>query len=371
MEVLRVIGVLEPGGAQLSCLRLAEAQKNLGVATRLVAGDATPQGIALAQQYGFDVEAFAIRDRTDASPCQWIPHGGFAQWLASRVGGADLIHGHMFGAWWAATVAAPRGVPVVASEHNSLTWPLGDHRRAAAAAGDRVGTFFAHGPEAWSFFAGLGVQPERLLEGRSAIVSGCTPRPGLASPRITFTGRLREDKGPDLLVRAIALLHEPPTPYLLGDGPMRREVHELVTRLGLAGVRLIGWSQHPGRYVAGSTVHVVPSREEAWSQSAVTAMAHGVPVVATNVDGLPATLAHSRGLLVDPTPEALARGIQSVLDGTAELDQEAARAYARRFSPADIAADYLATYRRLLDSGTDTGRDLSLTRSESPARIGS
>jgi glycosyltransferase involved in cell wall biosynthesis len=365
MEVLRVIGVLEPGGAQLSCLRLAEAQRSLGVATRLVAGDATPQGIALAQQYGFDVEAFAIRDRIDASSCQWTADGGFAQWLTSRMRGADLVHGHMFGAWWAATVAAPRGVPVVASEHNSLTWPLGDQRRAAAAAEARVGRFFAHGPEAWSFFAGLGVLPGRLREGRSAIVSDCTARPGLVSPRITFTGRLREDKGPDLLVRAIALLRDPPTAYLLGDGPMRREVHELVTRLGLAGVRLIGWSRHPGRYVAGSTVHVVSSREEAWSQSAVTAMAHGVPVVATNVDGLPATLAHSRGLLVDPSPEALARGIQSVLDGTAELDQEAARGYARRFSPADIAADYLATYRALLDSGAHAGHDLVGTGSGS------
>ncbi|HEX4699701.1 MAG TPA: glycosyltransferase family 4 protein [Actinomycetes bacterium] len=371
MEVLRVIGVLEPGGAQLSCLRLAEAQKSLGVATRLVAGDATPPGIALAQQYGFDVEAFKIRDRIDVSPRQWTPDGRFAGWLASRVGSADLIHGHMFGAWWAATVAAPHGVPVVASEHNSLTWPLGDHRLAAAVAEARVGTFFAHGPEAWSFFAGLGVRPGRLREGRSAIVSDCTPRPGLVSPRITFTGRLRQDKGPDLLVRAIALLRDPPTAYVLGDGPMRREVQELVTRLGADGVRLIGWSRHPGRYVAGSAVHVVPSREEAWSQSAVTAMAHGVPVVATNVDGLPVTLAHSRGLLVDPSPEALARGIRSVLEGTAELDQEAALAYARRFSPADIAADYLATYRSLLDRGSVTGHDPVLTPSDSPASIGS
>jgi glycosyltransferase involved in cell wall biosynthesis len=106
--------------------------------------------------------------------------------------------------------------------------------------------------------------------------------------------------------------------------------------------------------VAGASVHVVPSREEAWSQSAVTAFALGVPVVATAVEGLPTTLAERRGLLVQPDPAALAAGIQAVLDGAADIDTAGARHYAALFQPAKIASDYCAVYQRVLSERSRT-----------------
>ena len=51
VRLVRVLGVLEPGGAQLSALRLSAAQRRLGVVTTLLAGDATPAGVALAARY--------------------------------------------------------------------------------------------------------------------------------------------------------------------------------------------------------------------------------------------------------------------------------------------------------------------------------
>ena len=41
LNVVRVIGVLERGGAQLSALRLSVALRSHGIVTRLYAGDAT------------------------------------------------------------------------------------------------------------------------------------------------------------------------------------------------------------------------------------------------------------------------------------------------------------------------------------------
>jgi glycosyltransferase involved in cell wall biosynthesis len=343
------MGVLEPGGAQLSMLRLARAQGALGIETRLLAGDATPQGITLARQFGFEPDVLQVHTEIRHSPRQWTPDPVFAQWLGERMESVDLVHAHMFGAWWAATRGAPRGVPVVASEHNGLTWPLGDYGHSAAAASPRVDRFFAHGPDARAFFRGLGVEATKVLPGKSAISLHTTPRPGLASPRLTFTGRLREDKGPDLLLHALATMQSPPVTYVVGDGPMCQEVRRLVDQLGLRRiVQLTGWSYEPARYVAGATVHVVPSREEAWSQSAVTALALGVPVVASAVDGLPTTLAERRGLLVDPRPEALAVGIQAVLDGEADIDTAGGRRYAASFQPAQIASDYFAVYQQVL-----------------------
>jgi glycosyltransferase involved in cell wall biosynthesis len=61
---------------------------------------------------------------------------------------------------------------------------------------------------------------QRLREGRSSAEGlSARPWPGLASPRLTFTGRLRADKAPDVLVEALALLDASPPAYLVGDGP--------------------------------------------------------------------------------------------------------------------------------------------------------
>jgi glycosyltransferase involved in cell wall biosynthesis len=98
-------------------------------------------------------------------------------------------------------------------------------------------------------------------------------------------------------------------------------------------------------------VHVVPSREEAWSQSAIVALGLGVPVVGTAVEGLPLTLGEGRGVLVPPEdPPALADGIARVVRGQACTDLDGGRAYAARFTPEAVAGYYASGYRRVLNA---------------------
>ena len=123
-----------------------------------------------------------------------------------------------------------------------------------------------------------------------------------------------------------------------------------------AVVHLPGWSYEPARYIAGSSVHVVPSREESWSQSAVLGLGLGVPVVGTAVDGLTRTLGGGRGVLVPPEdPGALAGALARVLGGD-RPDPAPGRVYARQFTPRAAAAVYAAAYRQLLASRGDSGR---------------
>jgi hypothetical protein len=63
----------------------------------------------------------------------------------------------------------------VASEHNQMTWPGGDHTAAARAAARRVDVMFTHGPAARNWAAGLGLGA-RLRDGRSS-VEGLSARP--------------------------------------------------------------------------------------------------------------------------------------------------------------------------------------------------
>jgi len=126
-----------------------------------------------------------------------------------------------------------------------------------------------------------------------------------------------------------------------------------------------GWVHAPWRYVAGSAVHVVPSREEAWSQSAVLALGLGVPVVGARVDGLVDTLAHSRGLTVAPDdPIALSAAIADALTAGSPLDRAGAISYARQFTSARTAHFYHSEYQALLTRHHELSQRRSQTTDE-------
>jgi glycosyltransferase involved in cell wall biosynthesis len=245
----------------------------------------------------------------------------------------------------------PPGTPLVASEHNALRWPSDPPAADLHSALLRVDLMFAHGPSTRTLFSDLGVGPDRLRSGASAVEGiDAKPRRGLPSPRIVFAGRLHEEKGADLLIEALALLDRPPPTLILGSGPMERSLRRLARHLRVdRAIRFCGWRPDAPRYIAGSSVCVVPSRHDAWSQTAVIAMGLGVPVVATAVEGLPATIGSSRGVLVAPDdPEALAEGIERVLHGEMLVDREDARLYAERYLPDRVARAYAEEYRSLL-----------------------
>jgi glycosyltransferase involved in cell wall biosynthesis len=258
----------------------------------------------------------------------------------------------MFGGWWAASEAAPPGVPLVASEHNAIRWPGRPRDKEMRRALRRVDTLFAHGPAVRSVALAHGCPPARVAEGRSAIEPPARHQvPGLPSPRIVYAGRLHPEKGPDLLLDAVARLARPPHVLLLGTGPLARQLRRRTTQLGLdARVRFAGWRSPVGPWLRGADACVVPSRWDAWSQTAVTAMANRVPVIGTAVEGLPATLAERRGVLVPPEdPDALAAAIESALAKDLNTDLEGARRYADCFTAGHVAARYARAYNRLLE----------------------
>ena len=256
----------------------------------------------------------------------------------------------MFGAWWAAGRAMPAGVPLVASEHNALTWPTAEPPGALRSGLVRVDRMYAHGPGARDAILAGGLDPGLLRSGISPVADlDGRERPGLATPRIVFAGRLHPEKGPDVLLDALALLPDAPPALLLGQGPLRPALLRQIRRLRLgARARLCGWENRPSETIAGASVLVVPSRDESWSQTAVLGMALGVPVIGTDVDGLPLTLAEDRGIVVrSEDPQALAAAIDAVLRGERRTDLATARSYALGFAIDQVAATYAASYREL------------------------
>jgi glycosyltransferase involved in cell wall biosynthesis len=349
VRTLRVIGNVEPGGGQLSALRLGAALERRGYSVRFAAGSATEDGIELFRSHGFELELYGVRRNL-----QYVPDSRFADWLAPRLEEVDLVHAHQFGAWWAAARAAPPHVVVVGSEHNAYQWPTGVAPIGIRAALRRLDALFVHGPAARRQLLALGAPPGLLREGRSAIddITPAEPRAPLRHPpgeRLVYAGRLHEEKGPDLLLEALALMPAPPFAQLIGSGPLETSLRERARALGLErAVTFPGWQARPADWIAGASACVVPSRFDAWSQTAVLAMALRVPVVGFAVDGLAEVLADGRGIAVAPeSPAGLARAFTGLLAGEAHAGLDAAQRYAACFTSDNVADVYERSYLEL------------------------
>ena len=153
------------------------------------------------------------------------------------------------------------------------------------------------------------------------------------SPVIGFVGRVRREKGLDLLVRALpdVVVSFPAARLLIiGDGPETGCIRELAQSEGV--LDRVVWMGMRERREAWSLltaldIALVPSRFEGFGLAAAEAQAAGLPVVAADVDGLREVIADGvTGILVPPEdPSALARACVRLLG-----DRGAAREMGRR-----------------------------------------
>ncbi|HJO27183.1 MAG TPA: glycosyltransferase family 4 protein [Planctomycetota bacterium] len=114
-------------------------------------------------------------------------------------------------------------------------------------------------------------------------------------PLILTPARLTlPDKGVDYLLTALAKLRSPFRALICGDGPARAWLEQKARDEGLAErVQFAGWcsSQELERHYAQAAIVAVPSMwNEPFGIVGIEAMAHGLPVVAFDVGGIPAWL---------------------------------------------------------------------------------
>ena len=146
-------------------------------------------------------------------------------------------------------------------------------------------------------------------------------------PVIGVLGRLHEQKGFDILIRAAALLRDDGIDFELrigGEGPMREELQALVATFGLGDrVTFCGWIEPGTPYLSGLDLFVVPSRYEPFGLVVIEAMAMGLPVVASANEGPREILCDGRygRMFPNEDPVALAAVLKDALgDWTHMLD---------------------------------------------------
>ncbi len=178
-------------------------------------------------------------------------------------------------------------------------------------------------------------------------------------------GRLEPLKGFDILVRALAQLTVDDEVVLWiagGDersAPERARLEAVAREVGCAErVRFLGAVPHeqlPIYYNAADVV-IVPSFYESFGLVALEAMASGVPVVASRVGGLVATVSDGRtGYLVPwRCPEPFAEKIDLLLrnEPLRRALGEAGRVSMERFTWESVAERLSALYRETIAAGT-------------------
>jgi glycosyltransferase involved in cell wall biosynthesis len=130
-------------------------------------------------------------------------------------------------------------------------------------------------------------------------------------PTVAFVGRLSKNKRPADALEAFRLVRRAlPAARLqvIGDGSLRTTLE----RAAPPGVEVLGRVSEieKAQHVAAAHVLAVPSRREGWGLVVTEAAALGTPSVAYDVPGLRDSVAAAgQGLLVEPTPPALASGL--------------------------------------------------------------
>jgi glycosyltransferase involved in cell wall biosynthesis len=159
--------------------------------------------------------------------------------------------------------------------------------------------------------------PDRWHEAGEAVRASFPGDP--ASPVIGFLGSFNASKGLDVLVEAASRLsqHRSARLAVAGDGPLRDQLDDAAARAVLPIARLgrLPTYEVPS-FLAAIDVLAVPSHDEGLPRVVLEAMAMRVPVVASNVGGIPEAVEHGRsGLLVPPGDrDALAAALTRVLD---------------------------------------------------------
>jgi glycosyltransferase involved in cell wall biosynthesis len=167
---------------------------------------------------------------------------------------------------------------------------------------------------------------------------------------IGHMGAFTQEKGQDVAVAAAALLRSsmPNARMILaGDGPMLSEIRGQA----LENVTFPGFVSDRSAFFAGLDLFIMPSRSEAWGLAALEAMAYGVPVIASDVGGLPEIVEAGNGGWLVPAGDstALARAITVAASDPDRLriQGQQAREHARLFSTDRMVEQTEAFYRRL------------------------
>ena len=341
------------GGSELNAVRTAEQLKARGHDVEVMTLTDVHDG--MYERYadaGIAVHGFGVDSLVGRQALRQVR----ALSRAFRQGRFDIVHTNdSYTNFLMVAAARLAGIPALASKR----WiqPMFSQHRYT----DAIAFRLAHGVLANSVAVGRtaqrieGVAAERVhvvpnfVDDQLFAVRAERPQwraqYGFAEEHVVFciVAQLRAEKNHVLLLRAFAgALQANPQVRLLvvGDGPERAHVADVIEDLGVSSqVTMTGHLDRAWRTFAAADVAVLPSQHEGFPNSVVEAMAVGIPVIGTNVGGIPDAITDQQsGLLVEPNSlPALKRALLRMAGDAAFRHVSGLRA--QRFAEAHHTAD--------------------------------
>ena len=212
--------------------------------------------------------------------------------------------------------------------------------------------------ERFPFLSSVSVLPLITEDSEMLKVPASVSRNGDHETIFGYAARIETGKGPFVLADALAQLRRDRSDVhvrLAGTGPAVQEVKAHARSLGLNGswefVNPYDGVVGCGAFMRTLDVFVLPSFAEGTSKSIIEAMAHGLPIITTNVGGSPDLLTPDAGILIPPGDSAALAGAMHRLASDPALRQKmgaAARArYLKLFTPDAVLSMLVSTYSRL------------------------
>lgn len=174
------------------------------------------------------------------------------------------------------------------------------------------------------------------------------------APLIFTAGRLHENKGFDVLIKAVARLDDVCL-WVAGEGPLKQDLHELVADLNLGSrVRFLGWREDINALMSSADLFVCPSRHEPLGNVVLEAWAQKIPIIATAAQGPKQLIDEGENGLLVPIDDysLLAEKIRTLIDNKklrGDLIDNANLKYQENFSQKIIVGEYKRYFDFILD----------------------
>ena len=302
MKIGFVVGTLGRGGAEKQLVYMLKALNEEGIKTRV---------LCLTRGEAYEAQIRALGVDVDWVGSSSLRAVRLLNIVANvRKNRVDVLQSsHFFTNIYAAAAARRLGINSIGAIRNDLTSEVSDSRIYGRWHLKLPHHLVANSQMAVTRALALGVEESRIDLVQNVVdpaVLPKEPRAGASEINLLFVGRLVEQKRPDLFVKlADHLIHKFPEKRfnfrVVGVGPLRPRLEKLVVQYGLRADRfsLCGESDDLDQIYKETDILVLPSAHEGTPNVILEAMAHGVPVVATDVGGVPEILSSDCGALVD------------------------------------------------------------------------
>lgn len=174
-------------------------------------------------------------------------------------------------------------------------------------------------------------------------------------PRLVSIGSLSSRKNFAAPISAIEQLQDEIDTYtIIGEGPERAHLEQIIKGKQLKSkVTLPGWSDAIEAHLHEADIQLIPSKWEGFGLVAVEGMSTGLPVVASNVDGLREVLDQSNpSVTLVNQPESVDEWVSGIRKAVADIRSQGADSIARssrkqaeKFTLDQMAERYLDCYR--------------------------